>query len=178
MTKNYREAYGVFAVSGILFNHESPRRGHTFVTKKIATAVARILEGKQQKLFLGNLDARRDWGYAPEYVVAMWKMLQSDQPKDYVIGTGLDMSVREFLEAAFGSVGLAWQDHVEFDAKYLRPTEVNHLLADAKVAQSELDWKPSVTGKELVRVMIEHEIKGVGNGVDVPDVAMWNALVR
>jgi GDPmannose 4,6-dehydratase len=158
MTVNYRESYGLFASSGILFNHESPRRGETFVTRKITRAVARIKAGVQKKLYLGNLDAKRDWGYAKEYVEAMWLMLQQDQPDDYVIATGETHSVREFLEEAFSCVDLDWRDYVELDPKYLRPTEVDHLVGDASKAKSAFGWEPRVTFKELVRLMVDADV--------------------
>ena len=145
ITKNYREAYGLFAANGILFNHESPRRGETFVTRKITRAVARIAKGQQKELFLGNLDARRDWGYAPEYVVAMWKMLQKKQGDDYVLATGTDLSVKDFVKLSFNHVNLDWEKFVRFDEKYLRPTEVDSLVGDATKAQKALDWKPGVS---------------------------------
>jgi GDPmannose 4,6-dehydratase len=158
MTVNYREAYGLFACSGILFNHESPRRGETFVTRKITRAVARIKAGLQQKLYLGNLDAKRDWGYAKEYVVAMWLMLQQDKPDDYVIATGETHSVREFLEEAFSRVNLDWHDYVEHDPNYLRPAEVEHLVGDASKAKRVLGWEPKVTFKELVHLMVDADL--------------------
>ncbi len=138
ITKNYREAYGLFAVNGILFNHESPRRGETFVTRKITRAVAAIKAGTQEYLYMGNLDAIRDWGYAPEYVEGMWRMLQADRPEDYVLATGTGISVREFLEIAFGHAGLDWSEYVRFDERYLRPTEVDALIGDASRANKEL----------------------------------------
>jgi GDPmannose 4,6-dehydratase len=155
MTVNYRESYGMFAASGILFNHESPRRGETFVTRKITRAVARIKAGLQTKLFLGNLDAKRDWGYAKEYVEAMWLMLQQNEPDDYVIATGETHSVREFLQEAFSYVDLNWEDYVELDSRYLRPAEVDHLVGDASKAKQEFGWEPKVTFKELVRLMVD-----------------------
>lgn len=158
-TVNYREAYGLFACSGILFNHESPRRGETFVTRKITRAVARIKAGRQEKLFLGNLDAKRDWGYAKEYVEAMWLMLQQSKPEDYVIATGQTNSVREFLEEAFSYVDLDWHDHVELDPKYLRPAEVDYLIGDAGKAKRAFGWEPKVTFKELVRLMVDADIE-------------------
>jgi GDPmannose 4,6-dehydratase len=158
ITVNYRESYGVHASSGILFNHESPRRGETFVTRKITRAVARIKYGVQQKLFLGNLEARRDWGYAPDYVRAMWLMLQQEKPDDFVIGTGEAHSVREFVELAFTTAGLDWQKYVEIDPRYFRPAEVDFLCADASKARKALDWEPAVTFKELVRIMVEADI--------------------
>jgi GDPmannose 4,6-dehydratase len=159
MTVNYRESYGLFASSGILFNHESPRRGETFVTRKITRAVARIKAGLQQKLYLGNLDAKRDWGYAKEYVEAMWLMLQQDQAEDYVIATGETHSVREFLEAAFSLVELDWHDYVELDPQYLRPTEVDYLVGDAGKAKRAFSWEPKVTFNELVRLMVDADIE-------------------
>jgi len=161
MVRNYREAYRMFAVNGILFNHESPRRGETFVTRKITRAVARIKLGLQEKLYLGNLEARRDWGYAPEFVEAMWLMLQQETPKDCVIATGESHSVREFLEEAFAYVDLNWREHVEIDPKYFRPTEVELLLGDASKARVQLGWKPKVTFKELVRVMVDADLKSL-----------------
>lgn len=161
-TVNYREAYNLFACNGILFNHESPRRGETFVTRKITRAVARIVAGQQNKLYLGNLDAKRDWGYAKDYVRAMWLMLQQEQPDDYVVATGETHSVREFLELAFGHVGLNWQDYVEFDPRYLRPTEVDLLLGDPTKAKTVLGWQPSVTFPELVALMVEADLHAVG----------------
>lgn len=158
-TINYREAYGLFACSGILFNHESPRRGETFVTRKITRAATRIKAGLQDKLYLGNLDARRDWGFAGDYVEAMWLMLQQDQPDDYVIATGETHSVREFLEEAFGCVGLDWARFVEQDPRYLRPAEVDLLLGDAGKARAKLGWQPRVTFKGLVRMMVEADMK-------------------
>lgn len=156
-TVNYREAYNLFACNGILFNHESPRRGETFVTRKITRAVGRIREGLQDKLFLGNLDARRDWGFAKEYVAAMWQMLQQDHPDDFVIATGETHSIREFLEVAFQHVGLAWQDYVEIDPDYCRPTEVSLLLGDSTKAHDILGWTPQTTFNELVRLMVESD---------------------
>ncbi len=156
---NYREAYGLHASNGILFNHESPRRGETFVTRKITRGIARILAGKEKKIYLGNLDARRDWGYAKDYVHAMWLMLQHDEPDDYVVATGESRSVREFLQEAFSHVGLNWQDYVEFDSRYLRPSEVDVLLGDASKANRKLGWKPTVTFNELVKIMVEADLK-------------------
>jgi GDPmannose 4,6-dehydratase len=157
-TVNYREAYGMFAVNGILFNHESARRGETFVTRKVTRAVARIQAGLQDKVFLGNLDARRDWGYAPEYVDAMWRMLQQDSPDDYVVATGTSYSIREFVEFAFAHAGLDWQKHVEIDEKYKRPAEVDYLLGDASKADAELDWRATVRTPELARLMVDADI--------------------
>src|SRR3954465_1478433 len=155
ITVNYRESYGIFAATGILFNHESPRRGETFVTRKITRALARIEAGLQDKLFLGNLDAQRDWGYTPDYTDAMWRILQADEPDDFVIATGEMHSVREFLDEAAAHMGIDWQDAVEFDERYLRPAEVDALCGDASRAQTQLDWKPTVTFKELVRIMVD-----------------------
>jgi GDPmannose 4,6-dehydratase len=157
-TVNYRESYGIHASNGILFNHESPRRGETFVTRKITRAVARIKAGLQDKLFLGNLDAKRDWGYAPEYVEAMWRMLQQDQGDDYVIATGETHSVREFLDVAFARVGLDWHDYVVHDPRYERPAEVDLLIGDASKAARQLGWKPKVTFKQLVEIMVDADI--------------------
>ena len=156
-TVNYREAYGLFACNGILFNHESPRRGETFVTRKITRAATRIKEGLQDKLFLGNLDAKRDWGFAGDYVEAMWMMLQQDQPDDYVIATGETHSVREFGEEVFRLLGLDWHKHVEIDPRYFRPAEVDLLLGDATKARQKFGWAPKVTFKELARLMTEHD---------------------
>lgn len=162
-TVNYRESYDLFACNGILFNHESPRRGETFVTRKITRAVARIVAGKQKKLYMGNLDAKRDWGYAKDYVKAMWLMLQQDKPDDYVIATGETHSVKEFLDLAFGYVNLDWQNYVEFDDRYLRPAEVELLIGDPTKAQQKLGWKPSVTFKELVALMVEADLNALGH---------------
>jgi GDPmannose 4,6-dehydratase len=178
VARNYREAYGLFAVNGILFNHESPRRGKTFVTHKITTAAARIKAGLQTELYLGNLDARRDWGYAPEYVVAMWQMLQEDEPTDYVVGTGTDFSVEDFVRFAFENVGLDWQKHVRLDERYLRPTEVDSLVGDASKAFRDFGWKATVHPEQLAKIMVEHdlaEIEAGGHLVDVPQVAPWVA---
>ena len=174
-TVNYRESYNLFACNGILFNHESPRRGETFVTRKITRAVARIVAGKQKNIYMGNLDAKRDWGYAKDYVKAMWLMLQQEQPDDYVIATGETHSVKEFLNLAFGYVNLDWQDYVEFDDRYLRPAEVELLIGDSTKAQQKLGWKPSVTFEELVGLMVEADLKALGqtspngNGVHAND---------
>ena len=159
LTRNYREAYGLFAVNGILFNHESPRRGETFVTRKITRAVGRIKQGLQDKLYLGNLDARRDWGYAPEFVEAMWLMLQADTPDDYVIATGETHSVREFLEHAFGHVELDWERYIELDPRYERPTEVDLLIGDPRKAKRDLGWEPRVKFEELVQIMVDADLE-------------------
>ena len=158
---NYRESYGMFTCSGILFNHESPRRGETFVTRKITRAAARIKAGLQETLYLGNLDAKRDWGYAREYVEAMWLMLQQDEPCDYVIATGETHSVREFLEAAFSCAGLDWREHVEFDQRYTRASEVDLLVGDASRARQLLGWEPDTRFQDLVRLMVESDIEAV-----------------
>jgi GDPmannose 4,6-dehydratase len=157
-TVNYREAYGLFATNGILFNHESPRRGETFVTRKITRALARIKAGLQEKLFLGNLDASRDWGFAPDYVEAMWMMLQADEPEDFVIASGETHTVREFLEAAFAHAGLDWEPYVEIDPRYFRPSEVDALLGDPAKARERLGWEPKVRFEELVRIMVDADI--------------------
>jgi len=162
ITRNYREAYNIFACNGILFNHESPRRGETFVTRKITRALASIVAGKQQHLYLGNLDSRRDWGYAPEYVEAMWLMLQQEVPGDFVIGTGEAHTVREFLEEAFGYVGLDWNQYVRIDPRYFRPTEVDYLLGDASRAENFLGWKPKVCFPDLVRIMVDADLEKIG----------------
>ncbi len=162
MTVQYREAYDLFAVNGILFNHESPRRGPTFVTRKITRGIAAILAGTERKLFLGNLEARRDWGYAPEYVEAMWRMLQQAMPEDYVIATGEMHAVREFVEEAFALVGRDYRDFVEIDQRYFRPTEVDELCGDAAKARERLGWRPSVTFHELVRLMLEADLREAG----------------
>jgi GDPmannose 4,6-dehydratase len=158
-TVNYRESYGLYACNGILFNHESPRRGEAFVTRKITRSVAHILAGLEDKLYLGNLEAKRDWGYAKEYVEAMWLMLQQEQPADYVVATGETHSVREFLDEAFSLVGLDWSKYVAHDPRYLRPAEVDLLVGDASKAQIQLGWKPKTTFKELVKLMVEADIE-------------------
>jgi GDPmannose 4,6-dehydratase len=158
-TVNYREAYGLHASCGILFNHESPRRGETFVTRKITRAVGRIKLGLQKKLFMGNLDSKRDWGFAGDYVEAMWLMLQADQPEDYVIATGKAYEVREFVELAFGYVGLDYNDFVEFDQRYLRPAEVDLLIGDASKARNQLGWEPKVGLEELVQMMVDNDLQ-------------------
>lgn len=162
MTRLYREGHGLFAANGILFNHESPRRGETFVTRKITQGIAAILSGKQAKLYLGNLDAKRDWGYAPEYVEAMWKMLQQEIADDYVIGMGETHSVQEFLVEAFTYVGLDWQEYVEIDPRYFRPLEVEVLIADTTKAQLYLDWKPRISFQNLVRIMVDADLEHAG----------------
>jgi GDPmannose 4,6-dehydratase len=172
-TINHRESYNLFACNGILFNHESPRRGETFVTRKITRAIARIVAGQQKKLYLGNIDSKRDWGYAKDYVVAMWLMLQQEQPDDYVVATGETHSVKEFLDLAFSHVNLNWQDYVAFDERYLRPAEVDLLIGDPTKAQEKLGWKPSVTFPELVNLMVDADLEalGINNGDKVKDQA-------
>ena len=180
-TVNYRESYQLFACNGILFNHESPRRGETFVTRKITRALERIVAGQQKTLYLGNLDAKRDWGYAKDYVRAMWLMLQQDQPDDYVIATGETYSVREFLEIAFNLVNLNWQDYVEFDERYIRPAEVELLIGDPTKAKRKLGWKPSVTFEELVALMVEADMQALGlslQGNQLRRNTLENAIVR
>lgn len=161
ITKNYREAYDLFAVNGILFNHESPRRGETFVTRKITRAVARIKAGVQKDLYLGNLDSIRDWGYAAEYVEGMWRMLQADTPEDYVLATGVGYTIRDFLEVSFGHVGLEWQKYVKFDERYLRPTEVDALIGDSTKAQDKLGWTPTIDGAQLARIMVDADVEAL-----------------
>jgi GDPmannose 4,6-dehydratase len=181
ITVNYREAYGVFACNGILFNHESPRRGETFVTRKITRAVANILAGKQKKLYLGNLKARRDWGYAPEYVHGMWRILQNERPEDFVLGTGESHTIEEFVNEAFSYAGLDWKEYVEIDPKYIRPAEVDFLLADSRKARTELGWEPRVSFKELVRIMVDADMEaqqltpiGCGNSVLKEKLGEWH----
>ncbi|HEX8632023.1 MAG TPA: GDP-mannose 4,6-dehydratase [Catenuloplanes sp.] len=160
-TVNYREAYDMYAVNGILFNHESPRRGETFVTRKVTRAVARVKHGLQKKVYLGNLDAVRDWGYAPEYVEGMWRMLQADEPSDYVLATGVGATVREFTEAAFAAAGLDWRDHVDIDANYHRPAEVERLIGDASKAACLLGWRADTDWQSLAKVMVECDEQAV-----------------
>ncbi len=191
MTLNYRDGYNLFACNGILFNHESPRRGETFVTRKITRAITHILAEKQQYLYLGNLKAKRDWGYAPEYVETMWLMLQQDEPDNYVIGTGDSHSVEEFLEEAFSYVGLDLKQYVRITSRYFRPTEVESLLADSTKARDKLGWEPRVTFKELVRIMVDADMAAVGlkppgeskailakHGFDTTDRALFNSSRR
>lgn len=178
ITKNYREAYGIFASNGILFNHESPRRGETFVTRKITRAVARIARGVQKELFLGNLDARRDWGYAPEYVVGMWQMLQADKPDDFVLGTGSDLSVKDFVRLSFEHVDLDWEKYVKFDERYLRPTEVDSLVGDSSKAEKVLGWKASVGPEQLAAIMVDHDIASIEGYVpDKPVGSVWSKAI-
>lgn len=162
-TVNYREGYGLHATNGILFNHESPRRGETFVTRKITRAVAEIAAGSKKKLYLGNLDAVRDWGYAKEYVETMWLMLQKEQGSDFVVATGVGATVRDFANAAFARAGLNWQDHIEVDKKYIRPTEVEALIGDPSKAEQELDWKAKMHWKELAELMVDADIEAKKN---------------
>ncbi len=161
VVKNYREAYGLHATNGILFNHESPRRGETFVTRKITMAAARIKLGLQSKLYLGNLDAIRDWGYAPEYVESMWAMMQESSPSDYVIATGVGATVRDFCDAAFTAVGLDYRNHIELDSRYLRPTEVNALVGDTSKAKQVLGWEAKTHWKELAEIMVEADLRKI-----------------
>jgi len=162
MTVNYREAYNIFACNGILFNHESPRRGETFVTRKITRAIANILAKKQRYLYLGNLEARRDWGFAPEYVECMWRMLQQNRPEDLVIGTGESHSVREFVEAAFDYAGLNWEELVKIDSKYFRPTETEELLSNPAKAKEKLGWTPKIAFDELIKIMVDADMRAIG----------------
>jgi GDPmannose 4,6-dehydratase len=177
VTKNYREAYDMFAVNGILFNHESPRRGETFVTRKITRAVAAIVAGQQDYLYMGNLDAVRDWGYAAEYVEGMWRMLQADEPDDYVLATGVGYTVREFLEASFSHAGLEWEKHVRFDERYLRPTEVDALIGDASKARDKLGWAAEVDGLALARLMVDADKEALRHAatqwIDKVELPSW-----
>jgi len=162
MTVNYREAYNMFTANGILFNHESPRRGPTFLSRKVTRAVARIKAGLQPKVYLGNLDSRRDYGYTPEYVEVMWKILQQDRADDFVVGTGVAPTIREFVAEAFAYAGMDWQEYVEIDPRYFRPTEVDYLLADPSKAREKLGWEPKITWKELARIMVDADLEAVG----------------
>ena len=177
ITKNYREAYGMFAVNGILFNHESPRRGETFVTRKITRAVAAIKAGKQDELYMGNLDSIRDWGYAAEYVEGMWRMLQIDEPEDIVLATGTGITVRHFLDTAFSHAGLNWEDHVRFDERYLRPTEVDALIGDPSKAKEKLDWEATIHSGDLARLMVDADIEALSHRrsswIDTVKLASW-----
>ena len=175
MVENYREAHGIFAVSGILFNHESPRRGETFLTRKVSQAVSKIVDGKQEELFLGDLRPMRDWGYAPDYVVAMWRMLQKDEPKDFAVGTGLSATVEDFVRETFAHAGLDYKNHVRFEERYVRPNEVEHLEADAGKARSELGLDGLVTWRQLSSIMLEHDM-AITRGsslIDTPNSALW-----
>lgn len=177
VTRNYREAYDMFAVNGILFNHESPRRGETFVTRKVTRAVARIQAGLEDYVYMGNLDSIRDWGYAPEYVEGMWRMLQADEPEDFVLATGGSLTVRDFVETAFEHAGLDWEKHVRFDERYLRPTEVDALIGDASKAKDKLGWETKVDVKELARIMVDADIEMLKHEgrhwIDQPTLADW-----
>ncbi|MCD8487089.1 MAG: GDP-mannose 4,6-dehydratase [Desertifilum sp.] len=179
-TVNYRESYNLFACNGILFNHESPRRGETFVTRKITRAIARIVAGTQKKIYLGNLDSKRDWGYAKDYVRAMWLMLQQEQPDDYVIATGETHAITEFLDLAFTHVNLDWHDYVEFDERYLRPAEVDLLIGDPAKAKKKLGWEPSVTFEELVHLMVDADLQALGLASPNGDgsTSLDNAYIR
>ncbi len=179
MVKNYRQAYKIFACNGIFFNHESPRRGETFVSRKITMAVARILAGKQTALYLGNLKAKRDWGFAPEYVQMMWKMLQQEKPDDYVIGTGESHSVEEFVKEAFSYVGLNWKKYVQIDKRYFRPLEVNNLIADSSRARQKLGWSPKISFSQLVKIMVDYDLlkaglKPIGEGIKILEKANFS----
>jgi GDPmannose 4,6-dehydratase len=177
VTRNYREGYGLYAVNGILFNHESPRRGETFVTRKVTRAVARIQAGLDDYVYMGNLDAVRDWGYAPEYVEGMWRMLQADEPDDFVLATGGSFTVRDFIVTAFEHAGLDWEKHVRFDERYLRPTEVDALVGDASKAKSKLGWVPQVATEELARIMVDADIEALKHEgthwIDRVELAGW-----
>ena len=180
VTRNYREAYGMFAVNGILFNHESPRRGETFVTRKITRAVAAIKAGQQDDLYLGNLDSIRDWGYAAEYVEGMWRMLQADEPEDFVLATGGNFTVRDFLATAFEHAGLDWQKYVKFDERYLRPSEVDALVGDASKAKEKLGWEATVDTAELARIMVDADIAILEHSgrqwIDKVSLKSWGTL--
>lgn len=177
ITKNYREAYDMFAVNGILFNHESPRRGETFVTRKITRAVAAIKAGTQEHVYMGNIDSIRDWGYAAEYVEGMWRMLQVDEPDDFVLATGTGITVREFLDISFSHVGLNWEDHVRFDERYLRPTEVDALIGDPTKAKDKLGWTPTIDGRELAKLMVDADIEALTHAgkpwIDTVSLESW-----
>ncbi len=174
LTVQYRQGYGLFACNGILFNHESPRRGGTFVTRKVTSTVASIVAGKQDALFLGNITAKRDWGYAPEFVEAMWRMLQADEPDDYVIATGETHSVEELIDTAFTLVGLDWRKYLRFDERYVRPNEVDELCGDATKAREKLGWQPKTTFKQLIQIMLEHDLRA--EGIDPASVLTVPAL--
>jgi GDPmannose 4,6-dehydratase len=181
VTKNYREGYGLYAVNGILFNHESPRRGETFVTRKITRAVARIAAGQQDHVYLGNLDSIRDWGYAPEYVEGMWRMLQADEPDDFVLATGGNFTVRDFVVASFERAGLDWEKHVRFDERYLRPTEVDALVGDASKAEEKLGWRAQVDTEQLARIMVDADVEALAHEgrhwIDHPALPGWTIPV-
>ena len=179
ITKNYREAYDMFAVNGILFNHESPRRGETFVTRKITRAVARIKAGTQKDLYLGNLESIRDWGYAAEYVEGMWRMLQVDEPDDFVLATGVGLTIKDFLTASFERVGLDWREFVKFDERYLRPTEVDALIGDSSRAQEKLGWTPTIDGIQLAKLMVDADVAALEHEgrhwIDTVSLESWGA---
>ena len=179
ITKNYREAYDMYAVNGILFNHESPRRGETFVTRKITRAAAAIATGHQEHLYLGNLDAVRDWGYAPEYVEGMWRMLQADTPRDFVLATGFPCTVREFLQHSFDRVGLDWEEHVRFDDRYIRPTEVDALIGNPAKVETELGWKAKVLAPELATIMVDADLEALEHAgrswIDTVPQTVWGS---
>jgi len=179
ITKNYREAYDMFAVNGILFNHESPRRGETFVTRKITRAVAAIKAGTQEHIYMGNIDSIRDWGYAAEYVEGMWRMLQVDEPEDFVLATGDGITVRDFLETSFAHAGLNWEDHIRYDERYLRPTEVDALIGDPSKAAQKLGWVPTISGRELAKLMVDADIEALKHEgkpwIDKVQLASWDA---
>jgi len=181
MVKNYRDGYNMFACNGILFNHESPRRGETFVTRKITRGLAHIIAKKEKKIYLGNLEAKRDWGYAPEYVETMWLMIQQEKPDDYVIGTGETHSIKEFLDEAFSYLDMDWKDYVEVDSRYFRPTEVEYLQADYDKARKELSWSPKVSFKDLVKIMVDYDLEllnlplpGLGKKIIKENRLDWN----
>ena len=181
MVKNYRDGYNMFACNGILFNHESPRRGETFVTRKITRGLAHIIAKKEKKIYLGNLEAKRDWGYAPEYVEAMWLMIQQEKPDDYVIGTGETHSIKEFLDEAFSYLDMDWKDYVEVDSRYFRPTEVEYMQADYDKARKELSWSPKVSFKDLVKIMVDYDLEllnlplpGLGKEIIKKNRLDWN----
>jgi GDPmannose 4,6-dehydratase len=180
ITVNYRESYDLHATSGILFNHESPRRGETFVTRKVTRAVARIQAGLDDYVYMGNLDAIRDWGYAPEYVEGMWRMLQADKPDDYVLATGGNFTVRDFVTTAFEHAGLDWEKHVRFDERYLRPTEVDALIGDAGKAERDLGWKAQIDTEQLARIMVDADIEALKHEgkfwIDQPELNDWPRL--
>jgi GDPmannose 4,6-dehydratase len=174
--RNYRDAYGLFVLNGILFNHESPRRGETFVTRKITRAVARIHAGLEQHLWIGNIAAIRDWGYAPEYVEGIWRMMQADEPEDFVLATGVGNSVRDFLALAFDQLGMDWEKYVRFDERYRRPAEAEALIGDASLAESRLGWKPQVLMPEVVKIMVEADVRALEDGkieIDRPSLPGW-----
>lgn len=173
MTRNYREAYGMFATNGVLFNHESPRRGEMFLTRKVTRGIARIVAGVDHELCLGNLDAVRDWGYAPEYVYAMWRLLQASEPGDYVVATGTACSVREFVAMAFEHAGLDWQRYVRHDRRFDRPTEVECLIGDASRITKEFGWQPAIHAPELIRIMVDADLRNIGDGTDGRGRVVW-----